>query len=489
MPEQINNLKTFSLSEVTRSIQKALEEKNTGTFWVRAEMNKLNYYNRSGHCFPELVEKRGEVVVAQMRGVIWKMDFITINNNFRRVLREPLKDGIKILFLARVNFDPVHGLSLGILDIDPSFTLGDLEKEKQESLERLKLEGVFSRNKELAIPLLPQRIAIISVETSKGFADFRKVIDGNAWGYHFFYHLFPSILQGEKAVTGIIQQLNRIRKVLYHFDVVAIIRGGGGDIGLSCYNNYSLAREIALFPLPVITGIGHATNETVAEMISHSNAITPTKLAELLIQKFHDFAFPLRDAEKTIIDKSRRLLSEEHARFSHLARLFKSATRNVLQTNKTEMKSMSVTISSEARFRFQSEKHALATLSTGLQKDVTAHLGQSRSEMTSCMISISKGSQYTTQNARQQLEQLRLIMPARTLELLIRSNTEVSAIEKNVFNLSPQNVLKRGYSITLLNGKAIKSINEAGNGDVITTRLSDGQLTSTVEKIKKEKDQ
>ena len=158
---------------------------------------------------------------------------------------------------------------------------------------------------------MPQRIAIISVETSKGYADFIKVIETNSWNYKFFHLLFPSLLQGDKAVEDIINQLRRIEKVKEHFDVVAIIRGGGGDVGLSCYNNYKLAKEIALFPIPVITGIGHSTNETVTEMISFSNAITPTKLAEYLIQMFHNFLVPVQEAENTVIDRSRRLLSEE----------------------------------------------------------------------------------------------------------------------------------------------------------------------------------
>ena len=185
---------------------------------------------------------------------MWKDDYIKINNTFQKVLKEPLKDGIKILFLASISFDPTYGLALRIIDIDPGYTLGDLEREKQETIKKLQDEGIFNKNKTLKLPLLPQRIAVISVETSKGYADFLKVIDTNSWGYKFFHLLFPSLLQGEKAVEGIINQLRRIRKVRSHFDVVAIIRGGGGDIGLSCYNSFILAKEIALFPIPVITG-------------------------------------------------------------------------------------------------------------------------------------------------------------------------------------------------------------------------------------------
>src|SRR5690606_5794462 len=154
-------------------------------------------------------------------------------------------------------------------------TLGDLEKEKQETIQKLRDEGAYAKNKSLTMALLPKRIAVISVETSKGYADFMKVLETNEWDYRFYHVLFPSLLQGEKAVGSIRGQLKKIKKLKGHFDVVAIIRGGGGDVGLSCYNHYELAKDIAKFPLPVITGIGHATNETVAEMIAYSDAITP----------------------------------------------------------------------------------------------------------------------------------------------------------------------------------------------------------------------
>ena len=296
MPEKVDNKIIFTLKEVTESIQKTLTQRYSSIFWVKAEMNKLNYYNHSGHCYPELIEKIESKLVAQIKSILWKDDYENINLNFIKVLKEPLKDGIKILFAARITFDPVYGLALRIVDIDPTFTLGDLEKEKQETIDRLKKENLFEKNKQTLMPLLPQRIAIISVQTSKGYADFIKVIDQNPWSYKFFYLLFPSLLQGEKAVASIILQLDRIRKVIAHFDVVAIIRGGGGDVGLSCYNNYELSKAIATFPLPVLTGIGHATNQTVAEMTAYQNAITPTKLAEFLIQKFHNFAVPLKES-------------------------------------------------------------------------------------------------------------------------------------------------------------------------------------------------
>lgn len=186
MPEKENERTIFSLLEVTKSIQKTLLERYKSSFWVKAEMNKLNYYKQSGHCYPELVEKQNGKIIAQIKSHFWKDDYLRVNNNFQKVLKEPLKDGIKILFLAKVSFDPEHGLALWIIDIDPSYTMGDLEREKQETINKLKEESIFNRNKLLKLPLLPQRIAIISVETSKGYADFVKVIDTNAWKYKFF---------------------------------------------------------------------------------------------------------------------------------------------------------------------------------------------------------------------------------------------------------------------------------------------------------------
>ena len=213
MDDRVDERKVYSLSEVTRSIQETLSERYTGSFWIKAEMNKLNYYPQSGHCYPELVEKANSKIIAEMRSTLWKDDFERINENFLNILHEPLKNGITILFCAKISFHPVYGLSLRILDIDPSYSLGELEKEKQETIEKLKKEGIFLLNRALDLALLPKRIAVISAETSKGYSDFVKVIEENSWGYNFFHMLFPAFLQGENAIESISQHLKRIEKV------------------------------------------------------------------------------------------------------------------------------------------------------------------------------------------------------------------------------------------------------------------------------------
>ncbi|TDD74665.1 exodeoxyribonuclease VII large subunit [Flavobacterium caseinilyticum] len=462
MPEKINDKTIFSLLEVTNSIKKTLEERYKSAFWIKAEMNKLNHYSQSGHCFPELVEKRDGKIIAQIKSTIWRDDYQNINRNFLRILKEPLKDGIKILFLAKISFDPAFGLSLQIIDIDPQYTLGDLENEKRETIKKLQLDGIYDKNKNLQLSFLPQRIAIISVATSKGFGDFLDVIDKNSWNYKFFYLLFPTILQGDKAVHGIISQLERIRKVIHHFDAVAIIRGGGGDVGLSCYNNYELAKAIAVFPIPVITGIGHVTNETVCEMIAHTNAITPTKLAEYLIQKFHDFSVPIQNAKEKIVDKSRRLLSEENTKLESELKLFRSMTINILNTNGNQIKNASYAIQQQSKFIVKNNHEKLNVLQAKTRIATKFNLNQLKVAVT-------------------QLQGKIEIQP-----ILYLKNSELALenIEKNIQILNPINVLKRGFSITHSNGKAVKDVSQLQEGEVINTVLFSGTLDSIITKIK-----
>jgi exodeoxyribonuclease VII large subunit len=464
MPEEVDKKTVFSLFEVTRSIQRTLSERYTSAFWVKAEMSKLNYYSHSGHCYPELVEKHDGKIIAQVKSNLWKDDYQAVNDKFLNVLHEPLKDGIKILFLARISFDPVYGLALRIIDIDPAFTLGDLEKEKQETIKKLKEKGVFSKNKALKVPLLLQRIAIISVETSKGYADFLNVLDTNPWSYKFFHFLFPSLLQGEKAVESITRQLERIKKVIGHFDAVAIIRGGGGDIGLSCFNNFDLATVVALFPIPVITGIGHTTNETVVEMISYSNAITPTKLAEYLLQIFHNFSVPVHKAEEKISEKSKRTIKDEKEKLQSEVKLFRSVTENILIEHRNQIKRQVQRIQQYSIFLVKMQKEYIDNLINNTKRGVSALYVTMNSEIRHLSANLKKDSIV-------QLSRIKMLL---------------TGVENNVANMSPRNVLKRGYSITLANGISVKNIKQVKENDLIETIVFDGKINSVVKSIKKQ---
>lgn len=438
MPESFNEITVFSLSEVAESIGNTLSRRYSSAFWVKAEMNRLNYYKHSGHCYPELMEKREGKVISQMKSVLWKEDFNRIEARFLEVLKEPLKDGIKILFLAKITFDPLHGIALRIFDIDPSYTLGDLEHEKAESIRKLKQEGIFSRNKELGMPLLPQRIAVISVETSKGYADFSKILEHHSGKYNFFTMLFPSLLQGEKAVHAIRSQLEQIRKVKDHFDVVTIIRGGGGDVGLSCYNHPDLARAIALFPLPVLTGIGHATNETVSEMVAHMNAITPTQLGEWIVKKVAEYEASIDQQANLIVLMSKQILSNEVSGLALVSRRFSASVNRLIFTERTRLSIRERELILNNRQLFRKETESLGKIANQLPNSIS--------------------------------------------RLLRAHHENLDSLGRQVQNMSPERVLERGYSITLKNGKAIQHPDEADHGDTILTLLAGGSLSSIVNK-------
>lgn len=360
MPELIQDKTIFSLLEVSRSIQKTLAERYKSLYWIKAEMNKLNHYTHSGHCYPELVEKQDGKIVAEIRSTLWKADYNRINSSFLKIAQEPLREGITMLFQASISYDPMYGLSLRIVDIDPTFTLGELEKEKLDSIRKLKEEGIYEANKSVSFPMLPKRLAIISVETSKGLSDFYKIINQNPWGYHLECTLFPALLQGDKSIPSIVNQLAIIAEKVEQYDVVAIIRGGGGEVGLSSYNNYLLARAIAIFPIPVLTGIGHSTNYTVSEMVAYKNAITPSELADFLIQKFHNFAVPVDKASEAIQQLITIRFKEERAMLAQMATHIQWIGKRELQTARTNMKHMQHELDSLIKLRFYEHKTALA---------------------------------------------------------------------------------------------------------------------------------
>ncbi len=440
MPEKLPDKTIFSLAEVARSIQKTIAERYGNVYWVKAEMNKLNHYTHSGHCYPELVEKKDGKVIAEMRSVLWKGDYQRINQRFLEIAREPLKNGISILFQATISYDPLYGLSLRILDIDPAYSLGELEREKLESINRLKQEGIFDANKQLAFPLVPKRLAIISVETSKGYADFQKIINGNPWGYRLEQTLFPALLQGDKSIPSIIGQLANIAKQIADHDVVAIVRGGGGDVGLSSYNNYLLASAIATFPLPVITGIGHSTNETVSEMVAYRNAITPSELADFLIQRFHQFAIPVAHAQDVITRHIPQLLTVQKKNLNECARYFRLNSMHLINHQQRSLEHTTLKLALVASTHARHQRHAL---------------------------------QYPQQ-----------LLKTTSSTTLKNNRLNLAALEKAVQLLDPQQVLNRGYSITRVNGRALKDTIGLHRGDVIETFLASGNITSTIDELK-----
>jgi exodeoxyribonuclease VII large subunit len=431
--------KSYSLLELCRSVQKGIEDRYTGQYWVRAEMSKLNYYSHNGHCYPDLVERIDGRVVAQMRSTIWKLDYERLNRMFLQSLNEPLKDGIKILFRARVAYNPVHGLTLQITDIDPQYTLGDLEREKRDNIRRLTEEGMLDKNKSLKLAHLPQRLAIISVQTSKGYADFMSKIQTAGARFGFFHMLFPAILQGETAVRDIGAALHKIDLLQQHFDAVVIVRGGGGDVGLAAYNNYDMSAAICRFPLPVLTGIGHRANNTVAEMCAFHSAITPTDIADFLIRRMEVAEDQLHTATTALSD----------------------LVGDILTDNSRTLQQQTLRMQSRVRQTLHVAEIKVGDLKSGA-KSATAKL-------------LLRNKLFLDNTPAQIKRELYAFFRTRW--------AYISERKKNIDHLHPDSVLKRGYSITRLNGRAITQTTDILPGTEITSWVAGGTLTSTVNKI------
>ena len=449
----------FTLQQVVRSIKKTLEDRYTQNYWVKAEMHKLNKYP-SGHAFPELVQKDENKIVAQITGTIWKQQLERINTKFIEVVKEPLREGTTLLLLVKINYSETFGLGLQILDIDPSFSLGELQKQREETLRKLAKEGLLNLNQKLHFPLLPKRVAIISADSSKGLSDFLQVLQENEKSYFIFTHLFNAYLQGDVAVQSIISALKKIKRVKDHFDIVIIVRGGGAEVGMTCYNNYDLCKAIAEFPLPVLTGIGHSTNLNVAEMVSFRNEITPTKLAEFLLQTFREFEQETKRLNREMIAHSLQLIDKTKQDFNGQVRVFKHASLRFTDSLKNELKQQIIELKNTTRYFLKNENDAVLSLKNDY-RIVTKEIITAERNTLSLISKPIKGS---------------------LLHFFERKESDLEQLEKTVNILNPSNVLQRGYSLTLLNGKILSAKNKPKKGDLIESKTNSLTLFSRVEK-------
>lgn len=474
----------FTLQQVTRSIQKVIEDRYSRLYWVQAEMHKLNFTNK-GHCYPELVQKEDGKIVAEMRGTIWKTQFDKISRRFQETVKEPLRDGLSLLFQVKITFHPLYGMGLEIVDIDPTFALGELQKEREATLKRLTKEGILNANQRLHFPLLPQRIAIISVDSSKGLSDFYSVVQNNPWNYSFFFMLFTAQLNGDLAIESIQKQLKRIEKVKSHFDAVAIIRGGGGEIGLSCYNNYELSKSIATFPLPVLTGIGHSTNITVSEMVSFRHSITPTELGEFLIQCFHNFSVPVQEARKTIKTNVTQFIQTQKAELSNEMRIFKNVSSQHVFKSKERLNGYSKSIGTQVKFKFNRHYTELDQVSTQLRRGVKTIKNAENQQLILYKSALGKLIAQKIWQQHATVDDVQVYIQQQMPKYFQRNLQELNVLEKQIQLMDPDRLLKRGYSLSLFNGKAISETNPVTAGDKIETRTFDLQIVSEVIEIKK----
>ena len=385
--------KHISLFELNRLLRETIESELPDEYWVEAELSECR--ESRGHCYMELIQKdeRTATPIAKASAKCWASKWTVVRPYFERTTGQQLHTGMKVLLKVYAQFHEAYGFSWIVTDIDPTYTLGDMARKRQEIIRQLKEEGVFDLQKELSLPLFCQHVAVISSETAAGYGDFCNQLSNNAYGFQFQTWLFPAIMQGEGVEQSIIQALNRINAVSDEFDCVVIIRGGGATSDMSGFDTLALAENVANFPLPIITGIGHERDESILDMISFQRVKTPTAAAEFLISHLSEVLEVINDSQERI------------------TRLF-----SIVKTRQ------------EAKI-------------DNLYNQISMILMRNIAEK------------------RHRLEML----------------------EEKTRSLDPQILLKRGYSITLHNGKAVRDPQQLQKGDEIETRIEKGTIKSIIQ--------
>ena len=446
----------FTLKQVAQSIRKTLESRYERTYWVKAEIYKMNLFP-SGHAFPELVQRTDGKIVANLSGVIWKTNYGRISKQFEATVKEPFSEGKEVLMLVKITFSEVYGLSLHITDIDPSYSLGALHKLKLETIDALNKLGILQMNQSLRLSL-PKRIAVISAESSKGLSDFMQVLSAAQSKFGISTFLFNATVQGDQAVESILQAFNKIERVRQYFDAVVIVRGGGAEVGMSCYDDFKLCKRIAEFPLPVLCGIGHSTNLTVAEMVAYSHAITPSVLAADLLQEFELKRLELDAICANLKQAQNRLLTD---------------TKNTFHQTVSK-------INGVTKWRFERIKNQLGTAEQRCIQEVQQVFSFHKQYISSSPIAIQtlvKKSHQIEHHRRTMLEQQLSFTMSRMVD---KNATLIESLEKQVQLMSPAAVLARGFAIARSNGKALLSKTELHPGSMIQIELSDGTAEAEV---------
>ncbi len=472
--------KSYGLSELLLSVESMIRKTYWNPYWIRCEIARISVHAQSGHCYLELVEKNERGIIAQIKAMIWSDKYTTICKKFEETTGTAFANGMQVMFACTVSFHPLHGMSLMITDIEPSFTLGELARMKNEAILRLKKEGLFDLNKKQMLPKLPVRIAVISVDTSRGYQDFLKTLASHSKHYNIRISLFDAILQGENAVPTIISALIKIAKSSNDFDAIAIIRGGAGETGLSCYDEFDLAKAIAMFPLPVLTGIGHATNETVVEMVSHQSFITPTAAAQFLIDCFEKEEKNILAFLQKVDTSALQLLERSKQIIRHYAEQLLASVRTRVNTEKATVENYKDRFHFLATHFFSIKRNGLMLLFTDLSEKIRGNL------LPGMQNRLNKINYSLDKSVLQLLavKQINLNKMSDTMmqspSILKERTKSIQHLEEKVNLLSPANTLKRGYSITRMNGKSVLRRNELKTGDNINIELSDGTLNGTV---------
>ena len=405
----------ISLKELLVKVKDVITSSFDTTYWICADISDFHEDITRGHCYLELVEKNDKKLIeAKVRAAIWANTYRFLKPYFEQQTGQSLRTGMKVLAEVSVTFHELYGLSCVILNIDPTFTIGDMARKKQETIQQLKEDGVWEMNKQVEMPLLIKRIAVISSASAAGFGDFCHQLQSNDRGFQFSFQLFPATMQGEHAAESIIEALDRVFEQKDQYDVVVIIRGGGATTDLLAFDEYDLAYVVAQFPLPILTGIGHERDESVVDMVAHTRCKTPTAVAAFIY-------------EKMLMEETHLLDLEEN---------IKMGISSILEGEKVRLNELSACVVRDCSHRIMVEEQSLTLLGSQLR-----HAFQER---------------------------------------LSRQIHHVELMENTLLHISPEAILRRGYSITTVDGKVLRSVSQVKKGSELRTVVSDGEVRSVV---------
>lgn len=367
----------WTLSALNAMVREAIESELPDEYWVEAELSECR--ERGGHCYMELVEKSPSSSVSQGRSdtantpiarasaKCWRQTWQIVQATFTRVTGQPLRAGLKVLLRVYAQFHEAYGFSWIVTDIDPTYTIGDMARRRQEIIQQLKEEGVFDLQRELSIPLFSQRIAVISAAGAAGYGDFMRQLEDNEYGLRFQVTLFPAIMQGEQVESSVIHALNQIYDLQNDFDAVCILRGGGATADLSGFDTLALAENVAQFPLPIITGIGHERDESILDMISNTRVKTPTAAAALLVDHLKQVLERIEQAEAFIGNYVKERISQQQQHINLLSSLIPTLALRIVSDSRHRIDLLQSRLPSALEKRLMEQKHRLENLTLQLK--------------------------------------------------------------------------------------------------------------------------
>lgn len=456
--EQTQQRHALSLFELNSMVRAMLQHTLADCYWVAAEISEMRVAS-NGHCYLEFVQKdvASGSLVAKARANIWRQNYVMLSTTFERATGQRLTSGIKVMVCVTVSFHELYGFSLNVIDVDPTYTLGDLAQRRREIIRQLEDDGVINLNKELPLPRVIRRVAIISSPTAAGYGDFCNQLDQS--GFDFDYKLFSATMQGDHVEQSIISALNDIALDLDAWDVVVIIRGGGATTDLNGFDSYLLAANVAQFPLPILTGIGHERDDTIIDLVAHTRLKTPTAVATFLIDRRGNELVQLQQLQERLVKAVQARLQAEQSQVSALTQRCTYAAQGQL---------------AEANQHFLRLSHRFQMASSRYLAAQQAQLMRYASRIEVCV-----QTNLQRERQRQQLYPSRIRMAID--RILQQAHQQQQLLQRSIHLAGPDRILAMGYSITRINGKAVRDASDLKPGDKIETTLRHGTVHSVVE--------